>query len=94
MISVILLLHCALIILEMESGMKLTNAPESTKQLSTLKLKIFKYDKNGEKIKLISSLWSTLSTDLSGLGDLLDHLLEKATLYVEVFPIVRNKISR
>ena len=67
MISPTILLHCAMIYLEMESGMKLIDVLESTKQLWTLKLNISNDRKNCGQSKFTYSLWSTLSTDVSDL---------------------------
>lgn len=86
-------LHSALNLLEMESGMMLTDASESTKQLWTLQLKILNESKNGGQIDFVSSIQSVLSTIVSELGDFLAPLMVEVVLSVDFFPNACIRIS-
>ena len=94
MIYIVVLLHCTFICLAMESGMTLTDALESTKQLWTLKLNNSNDNKNGGQSEFASSMRRALRTNVSDLGDLLGPLLEEETLSMEVFPSACKRISR
>jgi len=93
MIRTIVLLDYTLICLEMKSGMTLPDVLESTKPLWTLKLNISNDKNNGGQSEFPSSMRSTLGTDVSDPGDLLGPLLEEATLFMEVCPSARKRIS-
>jgi len=74
--------------------MTLTNVPESTKQLWTLKLNISNDNKNGAQSEFTSSMQSVLNTNERMPGELLDPLFEEVAWLVKVSPSARRRMSR
>jgi len=94
MIYEVFLLHWALIFFTMLSDMTLTEAPESTKLLWTLKFIISNDNRKCGYSDFSSSTRSMLRTNVSVLGDLLVPLLEEVASPVEVYPSAQRRRSR
>lgn len=84
--------HLALIFLAIDNGITFTDAPESTKKLCTLKLKILKVNNKGGQ-SVFTSIINALSTYSRELEELPDPLSEEATLPIDVYPSAHKRVS-
>lgn len=84
--------HLAFIFLATYNGMTFTDAPESIKQMCTLKLNISNVNKNLGR-SVLASIMNALSTNVKVPGDLLDPFSKKVALPKEVWPSAHRRMS-